>query len=112
MRKKLPHRYHLVLSTCPNLRVGRHIATALVSERLAACVNLIPVARSIYRWRGKVESAKEVLLVMKIRAADYRRVEARIKVLHPYELPEIVSVGIASGYARYLAWLENPDRIK
>jgi len=107
MPKKTCHR--LVLSTCPNLKVGKRIAATLVRERLAACVNLIPVAQSIYRWRGKVESAKEVLLLIKIRAADYRRVQSRIKALHPYELPEIISVGIAEGYAPYLAWIDNPD---
>jgi periplasmic divalent cation tolerance protein len=105
-------RHRLVLSTCPDLKVGRRIATALVHERLAACVNLVPVAQSIYRWQGKVESAKEVLLMIKIRATDYRRVEARIKALHPYELPEIISVGIDAGYAPYLSWIDHPDKTK
>lgn len=112
MPKRKVARYQLVLSTCPNLAVARRIATTLVRERLAACVNLIPVAQSIYRWKGKIESAREVLLLIKIRAANYKRVEARIKALHPYELPEIVSVGIADGYARYLAWIDNPDKVK
>jgi periplasmic divalent cation tolerance protein len=111
MPKKAPARYRLVLSTCPNLTVAKRIATRLVRDRLAACVNIVPLAQSIYRWRGKVESAREVLLLVKIRRGDYKRVERRIEALHPYELPEIVSVGIAEGYARYLAWLGDPDRI-
>jgi periplasmic divalent cation tolerance protein len=90
--------------------VGRRIANALVKERLAACVNLIPIAQSIYRWKGKVESAKELLMVIKIRAKDYRRVQTRLKALHPYELPEIISINIADGYAPYLAWIGNPDK--
>ncbi len=101
----------LILSICPNARVAKRIANILVKERLAACVNILPGLQSVYRWRGKVESAKEVLLVIKARGCDYPRIEARIRALHPYELPEIISVGIASGYSRYLAWIENPDKI-
>lgn len=106
-----PGDYRLILSTCPNIRDAKRIALALVRERLAACVNILPVVQSIYRWRGKVESAKEVLLLVKARASDYRRLEKRLRALHPYELPEIVSVRIANGYSRYLAWMENPDGI-
>lgn len=101
--------YRLVLSTCPNTRVAKRIATALVKEELAACVNILPALQSVYRWRGKVESAKEILMVIKIRARDYARVEARVRQLHPYDLPEVISVSIASGYSRYLAWLEDPN---
>jgi periplasmic divalent cation tolerance protein len=111
MPKQTRAGYRLVLSTCPNLKVARSIATQLVRERLAACVNVIPALQSIYRWKDKVETAREVLLLIKVRRADYKRVERRIKALHPYELPEIISVGIAGGYARYLAWLGNPDKI-
>jgi len=111
MPKQTRAGYRLIFNTCPNLKVARSIATLLVRERLAACANVMPMAQSIYRWQGKVESAREVLLLIKVRAADYKRVERRIKALHPYELPEIISVGIADGYARYLAWLGNPDKI-
>ena len=104
--------YCIIFSTGPNIRVAKRIATALVRERLAACVNILPVLRSIYRWRGKIQSAEEVLVVIKARASDYRRVEKRLLALHPYELPEIVSVRIANGYSRYLAWLESPDKVK
>src|SRR5438105_1329373 len=103
--------YRLVLSTCPNARVAKRIATALVKEELAACVNLLPVLQSVYRWRGKVASAKEILMVIKIRARDYARVEARVRQLHPYDLPEVISLSIASGYSRYLAWLEDPNNV-
>ncbi len=112
MPKPSPVRCRLIFSTCPNLKVARRLAAALVQERLAACVNIVPGLHSIYRWRGKVESAREVLLIIKARARDYARIEARLRALHPYELPEIVSVGIAAGYARYLAWIQNPDGIK
>jgi periplasmic divalent cation tolerance protein len=105
-------RYRLIFSTCPNLRVAKRIAAALVGEGLAACVNVVPGLQSVYRWRGKVESAREVLLVIKARGRDYGRIEARIRALHPYELPEVVSVAVASGYSRYLAWIENPEKVR
>jgi periplasmic divalent cation tolerance protein len=102
----------LVLTTCPNARVARRIARVLVEERLAACVNIVPLAQSVYRWRGKVESAREWLLVIKSRAAAYTALERRLRALHPYELPEVVAVPIAGGYARYLAWIVNPDKVE
>lgn len=110
MPKKPPPRYRLILSTCPNRRVAQRIASTLVEEKLAACVNLLPVLQSVYRWKGKVESAREVLMLIKARGRDEARVQARIRALHPYELPEVISVGIAGGDARYLAWIENPDK--
>jgi len=109
--KKTPRRYRLILSTCPNLRVAKRIAAALVNEELAACVNILPRLQSVYRWRGKVQqSATEVLLLIKACGRDYARIEARIRTLHPYELPEIISVAVAGGYSRYLDWIENPDK--
>ncbi len=101
----------LVLTTCPTPRTAKRIARALVSERLAACVNIVPVAQSVYRWRGKVETAREWLLIMKTRVKDYAALETRLRALHPYELPEVIAVPIAGGSARYLAWINNPDRI-
>src|SRR5690349_21162602 len=106
--KKSP-KYRLILSTCPDSRTAKRIATILVQERLAACVNIVPVLQSVYRWKGKVETAKEMLLVIKSRGANYGKIEKRICSLHPYELPEIISVGIESGYRPYLNWIENPE---
>jgi periplasmic divalent cation tolerance protein len=102
----------LVLSTCPNPTVARRIARRLVEERLAACVNILPIAQSVYRWRGKVENAREWLLVIKSRRAVYARLEARLREMHPYELPEIVAVPIARGLAAYLSWIDNPDKTR
>jgi periplasmic divalent cation tolerance protein len=100
----------LVLSTCPSAAVAKRLARRLVEERLAACVNILPLAQSIYRWRGKVESAREWLLIIKSRRTVYPRLEARLRELHPYELPEIIAVPIARGLAAYLAWIDNPDK--
>jgi len=101
---------HLVLTTCPDAASAERIAQALVGERLAACVNMLPIAKSVYRWKGKVESATELLLIIKAPVRAYRGLQRRLLELHPYELPEVVSVPITGGFADYLAWLNNPDR--
>lgn len=100
----------LVLTTCPDAAAAGRIAEALVGERLAACVNILPIAKSVYRWQGKVESAAELLLIIKARVRDYRKLQLRLLELHPYELPEVVSVPISGGFADYLAWIHNPDK--
>jgi periplasmic divalent cation tolerance protein len=101
--------YQLVLTTCPDALTAESIAQVLVEERLAACVNVLPPMWSFYRWRNQTESAEEQLLIAKIRARDYSAVEQRIAALHPYELPEVIAIPIASGLAGYLAWIENPE---
>ena len=101
---------YVVLSTCPDMDSAQRIAHALVAERLAACVNIVPVAQSIYRWRGKIESASEQLLIIKGRVRDFRTLEKRLRALHPYELPELLAVPINDGSRPYLAWLADPDR--
>jgi len=99
-----------VLTTCPNQRAAQRIARTLVEERLAACVNIVPVAQSVYRWRGRVESAREFLLIIKSLKRGYTKLEKRLRALHPYELPEVIAVPIANGSHPYLAWLANPDK--
>lgn len=102
--------YQLVLTTCPDTAAAERIAHALVSERLASCVNILPIAKSIYLWKGKVETAAEQLLVIKSMARAYRAIQKRILELHPYELPEVLAVPVADGCPDYLAWLRNPDK--
>lgn len=104
--------YQLLLTTCPDLRSARRLARALVEERLAACVNILPIEQSIYRWRGKIESARERLLVIKSERRVYRALERRVRALHPYELPEIIAVPVVAGHRRYLAWISNPDKVQ
>lgn len=103
--------YQLVLTTCPDEAMAETIARVLVEEGLAACVNVLPPMRSIYRWRGRVESAEELLLIIKARVDAYPAVEKRIQALHSYELPEVIAVPIANGLAAYLSWIEDPDRL-
>lgn len=95
----------LVLTNLPDVASAQALATLLVDQRLAACVNLLAPARSTYRWQGKVETAEEVPLLIKTVAARYDEVEAAIKANHPYELPEIIAIPISHGLPGYLAWL-------
>lgn len=102
----------LVLSTFPDHDTARRIATALVEARLAACVNLVPSVQSIYRWQGKVESADEVLAVVKTTAEMYPQLEARLKELHPYEVPEIVALPterVLEAYAKWVSEMTKPE---
>jgi periplasmic divalent cation tolerance protein len=95
----------VTLTTAPDRKVARRIARALVGEQLAACVNLIDGLESIYRWKGKVESAREVLLVIKSRASAAARLRRRIVELHPYDVPEVLHLPVNGGAAKYLAWI-------
>ena len=94
----------LCLTTCPDLDTAQRIADALVEERLAACVNLLPGMQSTYRWQGKVEHAAEVLLLAKTTRVRMPALQERIVALHPYELPEVLAVE-AGGLPAYLQWI-------
>lgn len=99
-----------MLSTAGSRDEAERIATALVEERLAACVNLVAPITSIYRWRGAVERAEEVLLVVKTRRSLAARVVARIRALHSYDVPEAIVLPIEGGAADYLAWVATETR--
>lgn len=95
----------LVLTTCPTAELAQAIARTLVEERLAACVNVLAPCRSVYRWQGEVCDDAEVPLLIKTAAACYPALEARLRALHPYELPEVVAVDLDDGSAAYLDWV-------
>jgi periplasmic divalent cation tolerance protein len=95
----------LVLTNLPDADSAQALATTLVSERLAACVNVLAPCRSVYRWQGAIESAQEVPLLIKTTAARYADLEAAIRAAHPYELPEIIAVPIVRGLPDYLSWV-------
>ncbi len=97
----------VLLVTAPDAEVGARLARTLVEEHLAACVNLIPGIRSIYRWEGKVQEDGEVLLVIKTRQDRVAALSRRVHELHPYELPELIAVGVVGGSERYLEWLRG-----
>ncbi|WP_028839179.1 MULTISPECIES: divalent-cation tolerance protein CutA [Thermomonas] len=97
--------------SCPDTTTAGRIADALVEERLAACVNLLPGLQSVYRWRGKLQrDAAEVLLLIKTTRARYPALQARLPQLHPYELPELLAVESAAGLPAYLQWVVESTR--
>jgi periplasmic divalent cation tolerance protein len=83
------------------------VVKALVDERLIACGNLFPGARSIYSWKGATEDTREVVVLMKTRKQDWAALLSRLHELHPYETPECLAVRVAAGAPRYMAWLEE-----
>lgn len=95
----------VVFCTCPDEASAAHIANTLVAERLAACVNRIAGVTSTYRWQGRIQNDGEVLLLIKSVHTHFEALRARIIALHPYELPEVIAVDIASGHAPYLDWI-------
>jgi len=100
----------LALSTFPSPDVAANIAKTLVEEQLAACVNLVPGVRSIYRWEGKLSDDEETLGIIKTTRERFDALRARLVELHPYELPEVVALAIADGHAPYLAWVTSSVR--
>ena len=95
----------LVLTNCPDEESANAIALALVEERLAACVNILPRVQSVYRFQGAVESATEIPLIIKSTSAAYPALEARIREFHPYALPEIIALPVDGGLPAYLNWV-------
>jgi periplasmic divalent cation tolerance protein len=95
------------LCTVPDKGTAMRVAAALVAEQLAACVNIIPAVQSVYRWQGAVEQAEELLLLIKTSDTVWSLLQERILALHPYELPEIISVPIQDGHSNYLNWIIN-----
>lgn len=100
----------LVMTNLPDEASAQVLATTLVADRLAACVNVLAPCRSTYRWQGGIESATEVPLLIKTTEERYKALEAAIRAGHPYELPEIIAVPIAHGLPQYLAWLVTETR--
>ena len=97
----------VVLTTTPSEEGARKIARALVGERLAACVNIIPKIESIYRWQDKVEEAREYLLLIKTTESAFPRLQEKLKALHSYELPECVALTMTAGSPPYLKWIDD-----
>ena len=95
----------LILTNLPDQASAHALASALVSGRLAACVNVLAPCRSVYRWQGTIENSEEVPLLIKTTAARYAALEAAIRAAHPYELPEIIAVPVAHGLPEYLMWV-------
>jgi periplasmic divalent cation tolerance protein len=98
------------VTTTPSQALARRIARALVDRRLAACVQIVGPVESIYRWQGKVATAREWLCLIKTTQTRYAEVAAAVEALHPYDTPEIIALPIAAGSRRYLDWLASSVR--
>ncbi len=95
----------IILCTVPNEATARKLASGLVEERLAACVNAIPGVRSFYRWQGKLETESEIQLLIKTRQERFDELAAWLEVNHPYDVPEIVAIPAERVSEAYLAWV-------
>jgi periplasmic divalent cation tolerance protein len=95
----------LALSTFPDAEVARRISNQLVSERFAACANILPAVESVYRWKERVESGSETLVFFKVSENRQSAFQDKLRLLHPYEVPEIIFVPVASGLQEYLRWI-------
>lgn len=100
----------VVLVTAPAADDAARIARTLVEERLAACGNVVPGLRSIYRWQGAVQEDVEALLVLKTTRDRFEALRARVVALHPYEVPEVIALPVEAGSAPYLAWIASETR--
>jgi periplasmic divalent cation tolerance protein len=100
----------VVLVTAPTAEQAAELARTLVEERLAACGNVVPGLRSIYRWEGKVQDDAEALLLLKTTRARFDALRARVLALHPYDVPEVLAVPVEAGSAPYLAWIADSTR--
>ncbi|MCS6926246.1 MAG: divalent-cation tolerance protein CutA [Candidatus Binatia bacterium] len=99
--------YLVVFVTTGGTAEAEQIATTLVNERLAACVNILNPIRSFYRWQGAINDDQECLLLIKARAEDFDALAARVKTLHSYQVPEIIAVPIVAGSDAYIDWLRS-----
>jgi periplasmic divalent cation tolerance protein len=100
----------LVLTTLPDRETAETVATALINDKVAACINILGACTSVYLWQGAVEKAAEVPLLIKTTRARYAALEAAILRLHPYELPEVMAVPLAQGLPGYLQWVAAETR--
>ena len=100
-----PNEILLVLTNLPDRDAAQKLAHAVIDEKVAACVNILGACTSVYRWRGVVENATEIPLLIKTTASRYAALEAVIRRVHPYELPEIIAVSLAQGLPVYLQWV-------
>jgi len=108
--EEMPMQAILVYMTAGSEEEARNLADALITDRLAACVNILPGMQSCYRWKGEIERAVEVVLIAKTKAALLPEVVARVKEIHSYEVPCVVSLPITNGNPDFLDWIMAETR--
>lgn len=101
----------VVFCTCGEKGEAQRIARDLVESKLAACVNILPSVQSIYRWQGQVETAQEILLLIKTTPERFPELQQRIMHLHSYETPEIIALPVSIGSDKYLAWIQESVQV-
>jgi periplasmic divalent cation tolerance protein len=104
--------YLLVLCSCPDKEIATTISENIVAQHLAACINIVPGIKSVYHWQGNVESAEESLMLIKTHQQKFSSLKNTITTMHPYEVPEIISVDISDGLPKYLDWITSSMRLK
>jgi periplasmic divalent cation tolerance protein len=106
----VPGDFVVVFVTLPDADLAANLAKTLVTEKLVACVNILPGVRSVYAWEGKVCDENEILCVLKTQRVLFGAVRERVTALHPYQVPEIIALPLVEGNAPYLAWLRDETR--
>ena len=101
------NKFIMIITTVNSDSAAKKIAQALIEEKLAACVNIIPSVTSIFRWEGKVSTESELILIAKSKKKLFDEIKDKILSLHPYKLPEIITVPIVDGSKEYLKWVED-----
>lgn len=99
-----------MMVTCPDEKNAESIANALIEKKIAACVNIIPKIKSLYRWKNKIEKSFETLMIIKTKENLFSLVKEEVLKVHPYEVPEIVCLKIEKGYEKYMEWIEEVTR--
>lgn len=97
----------VVLVTVPTPAIARRLARAMVRQRLAACVNIVPGIASFFTWQGKIDQAREALLILKTTAARFPALRRALQAQHPYDVPEIIALPITAGSMAYLRWVRD-----
>ena len=103
----MPEKILLALSTFPDADTARQISDELVTERFAACANILPSVESIYRWKDNIESGNETLVLFKLSENRQSAFQDKLRSLHPYDVPEIIFVPLAGGLPEYLQWVSE-----
>jgi periplasmic divalent cation tolerance protein len=97
----------VILCTAPGLRSAKKIASVLLKQRLAACVSMKEGWVSSYRWLGKIEAARETLMLIKTERKNFSKIDKAIRAIHPYSVPEILALPVTKGSSKYLSWMRN-----